>query len=97
VESENCYLKVVVRPNGSDTTYRKRIVDILMQHNGSLPIGKNITAQMANTWLDNLSQYVTVLDVELSMDGVTFNNTTNVKANKYLVFSAETISFDTGA
>ena len=96
VVSQSCYIKVICQPNGSDTTYIKRIRDILINYSGTLPIGKNITAQLASTWLSNLEQYLTIYDVELSMDGTTYGNTTNVQANKYLVFDEQHIVFDTG-
>ena len=95
VAAQTCYIKVLIKSGsaGTDTTYQQRIKDTLLAHSGSLAIGDNITAQMANTWLANLSQYVTILDVELSMDGTNYSNTTAVDANKYLTFTAANIIF----
>lgn len=93
--NQTCYIKVVVSPySTTDVTYKQRILSILLDYSGSLRIGQNLTAQLANTWLADLEPYVLVKDVELSMDGTTWRNITDVGANRTLVWDTANISFE---
>ena len=92
--SQECYIKIKVKAYGSDLTYQQRIVDILLKYSGTLAVGEDLTSQLVNEWLANLGIYVKVLDADVSMDGNTYDITTSVAANKYLVWDKDHIVFD---
>lgn len=92
--TQTCFIRVVVHPySASDVTYKQRIIALLLSYSGKLKIGQNITAQLASTWLSDLDSYVLVKDVELSMNNETWDNMTDVDANKVLVFTEDHITF----
>ena len=88
------YIKIKVKPVLGDTTYTKRIKDMLLPHSGTLKVGENITAQMVCEWLGSLDAYCTIYTAYVGTSAEPSGDVTNISVNSLLQFTEDNITFE---
>lgn len=91
--AQKVYVKVSVNIKASDPNYSGYIKDVLTAHSGTTEVGQNLTTKLVSVWLNDVADYVDVIDVEISDDGITWGNSSAIDCYKYAEIDLDNVSY----
>lgn len=90
--AENVYVRVSVRQNNVPIVYRDEIKSRILAISGILNIGEQYTQKFIINLFDDYNT-VDILGIDISMNGVSWSNTSMLKLNEIGVITPSSISF----
>ena len=93
--AKKVYVRVTVNASASDVNYASYIREALSKYTDTTNCGENITSKMVSVWLNDVIDYVDVIGVEVSDDGETWSNITDIPCFNYATIDLDNISYVT--
>lgn len=90
---KNFYIKLVIRAESDGPNFMAEIKRRLVTASGSLQVGINYTQNYLNTFVADFP-YAVILGLYISMDKVTWTDTTHLNGNEIGVITSDYISYE---
>ncbi len=91
--AEKVYVRISIRIKSSDPNYSGYVKDVLTQYSGTTEVGQNLTTKLVSVWLNDVADYVDVVDVDISDDGVTWGSSSSISCFKYAKIDLDNIGY----
>ena len=87
------YVRITVDVKASDQNYANYIRDTLEKYNGTTDVGQNLTTKLLSVWLDDVVDYVSVINAEVSADGTNWSSTSQIPCFNIADIDLENITY----
>lgn len=89
------YVRVTVDVKASDQNYPEYIRDTLAKYNGTTDVGQNLTTKLLSVWLNDVVDYVSVINAEVSEDKTNWSSTSAIPCFNIADIDLEDIVYTT--